>query len=64
MTEQPITTLAHQGGWDEALFVLVPMALVVLLMRMGAKRTPPDEDEDVAEGAGPDVPGDEGQQVT
>lgn len=30
--------LAHQGGWDEALFVLVPLALFAFLLRRAQKR--------------------------
>lgn len=38
--------LAHQGGWDEILFILGPIAVVVLLLRLAKRRvdrmTPPD----------------------
>ena len=37
------TTLAHMGGVPEALTVLVPLALVVIMLRMGAKKTPPED---------------------
>jgi hypothetical protein len=30
--------LAHQGGWDEMLFVLVPVAAVVWLLRLANRR--------------------------
>jgi hypothetical protein len=30
--------LAHQGGWDEMLLVLVPIAAVVLLLRVANRR--------------------------
>lgn len=30
--------LAHQGGWDEILFILGPMALVVVLLRLAKRR--------------------------
>ena len=30
--------LAHQGGWDEMLMVLVPIAAVVLLLRVASRR--------------------------
>lgn len=30
--------LAHQGGWDEALLVLVPLAVFALLLRRARKR--------------------------
>ena len=44
-----MTPLAHGGGIPEALTVLVPMVLVVVLLRMGAKRTPPEPDPPDAE---------------
>lgn len=31
--------LAHQGGWDEVLFVAVPCALFVWLLRLARKRS-------------------------
>lgn len=30
--------IAHQGGWDEILMVLVPIAAVVLLLRLANRR--------------------------
>ena len=30
--------LAHQGGWDEALFVLGPLGVIILLLRAAKKR--------------------------
>lgn len=30
--------LAHQGGWDEALLVLVPLAVFAVLLRRARKR--------------------------
>ena len=30
--------LAHQGGWDEMLMVLIPIAVVVLLLRVASRR--------------------------
>lgn len=47
-----MTPLAHMGGVPEALSVLVPLALVVVMLRVGAKRMPHDEDEDET----PDAP--------
>jgi hypothetical protein len=52
--------LAHQGGWDEMLMVLVPIAAIVLLLRMVrnrvATRQNPDpvvsDDADGVEGHG------------
>ena len=33
-----MSVLAHQGGWDEALFVLGPLIFIVLLLRMAKRR--------------------------
>jgi hypothetical protein len=33
-----MSLLAHQGGWDEALFVLGPLLFIVLLLRMAKSR--------------------------
>ncbi len=30
--------LAHQGGWDEALFVLAPLAIIGLLLLLANRR--------------------------
>jgi hypothetical protein len=30
--------LAHQGGWDEALFVVVPLALFAWILSMAKRR--------------------------
>lgn len=30
--------LAHQGGWDEALFVAVPMLVVAILLALAKRR--------------------------
>ena len=45
-------TFAHQGGWDEALFVLVPLVLFGLLLLRAQRRAereaetePPDRPE-------------------
>lgn len=32
------TLLAHQGGWDEALFVAVPMIVVAVLLKLAKRR--------------------------
>jgi hypothetical protein len=31
--------LAHQGGWDETLLVLVPIAVIVALLHVARRRT-------------------------
>jgi hypothetical protein len=30
--------LAHQGGWDEALFVIGPLVVIVVLLRIAKRR--------------------------
>ena len=32
------TILAHQGGWDEILWVLMPIAIMVWLLRVASQR--------------------------
>lgn len=34
----PVEVLAHQGGWDELLFVLVPIALFAGLLAIANRR--------------------------
>ena len=34
----PPAVLAHQGGWDEALVLLAPVALFVVLLRVAQSR--------------------------
>lgn len=41
--------LAHQGGWDEALFAIVPLAVVAGLIFMGARRARAVEEHDPSE---------------
>jgi hypothetical protein len=33
-----MSVLAHQGGWDEVLFVLGPLVFIVLLLRIAKRR--------------------------
>lgn len=43
------TVLAHQGGWDEILFVLAPLLLFAVLLLMARRRvaeTNPDGADD------------------
>jgi hypothetical protein len=37
---------AHGGGVPETLSVVIPLALVVVLLRYGARKAPPDPDND------------------
>ena len=41
--------LAHQGGWDELLFVLVPISLFAGLLALANKRAMRDQAERDAE---------------
>lgn len=34
----PIMTMAHQGGWDEALFVAVPIIVFAALLAVANRR--------------------------
>jgi hypothetical protein len=34
----PAQILAHQGGWDEALFVLAPLVIIGLLLLLANRR--------------------------
>ena len=44
MTHLPVV-LAHQGGWDEMLFVLVPLLVFLTLQKLN-RRKMREEDED------------------
>lgn len=35
---RPLAVLAHQGGWDELLFVLLPIALFAALLAIANRR--------------------------
>jgi hypothetical protein len=37
--------IAHQGGWDEILMFLIPIALAVFLVRWLERRAPARDDE-------------------
>lgn len=39
--------LAHQGGWDEALFVLVSIAIFGVLVVVANRRNPDDSNAEV-----------------
>ncbi len=58
----PTLVLAHGNGLDEAIAVLVPLALVIVLLRFGAKKAPPEDEDPAEEGAAsadPAPPGDQ-----
>ena len=45
--------IAHQGGWDEILLVLGPIAVIVGLLMMARKRVEAAEQKDPGKGAKP-----------
>jgi len=57
-----VAVLAHQGGWDEMLFVAIPIVLFVLLLRLANRRadqqasTPPEAAAPTAEPPGVPLP--------
>jgi predicted MFS family arabinose efflux permease len=55
------SVLAHQGGWDEILFVLAPLAILAALLLMARRRLPDLDDDESdrapAEAGGPEGPG-------
>lgn len=44
--------LAHQGGWDEALFVIGPLLFIVVLLRLAKNRATRAQAEHTAEATG------------
>lgn len=50
-----LALLAHQGGWDEMLFVLVPIAIFAWLLSLANKRANRDLQGDEPE-PGDDAP--------
>ena len=37
---------AHQGGWDEVIFVVVPLVLFAVLLRAAKRRAEREEHDD------------------
>ena len=37
--------VGHQGGWDEVLFVLVPLAVFYVLLRIAKRRAEIERDD-------------------
>ena len=46
--------LAHQGGWDEVLFVVVPIAIFAALLAVANKRASRIEEQRKRDPHGPD----------
>ena len=51
----PMHVLAHQGGWDELLFVLVPISLFAGLLALANKRAAREQAARDADDATPDA---------
>jgi uncharacterized membrane protein len=47
--------IAHQGGWDEILLVLGPIAVIIGLLMLARKRVDAAAKEPAAKGAEPPV---------
>lgn len=63
VTSALAVVLAHQGGWDEMLFVLVPISLFAGLLALANKRAvrdqaERDEQDEQDEPDAPDAPAD------
>jgi predicted secreted protein len=39
--------LAHQGGWDEALFVAVPIVVLLALLALAQRRAAAEQDAEL-----------------
>jgi len=48
--------LAHQGGWDEALLVIVPVGLFVGLFWLASRRAAQRDDDPTTAEHGPERP--------
>jgi hypothetical protein len=51
-----VTVLAHQGGWDEILMVLTPIAVFALLLKLANSRANRAQAERSASESGPSEP--------
>lgn len=49
----PVLVLAHQGGWDEALFVIVPMIVLVGLLALAQRRAAAEHEAEHGTGQTP-----------
>lgn len=61
--EVAVSVLAHQGGWDEILFVLAPLAILAALLLM-ARRRLDDLDHDEPDRAPVEAGGSDGPGTT
>jgi hypothetical protein len=51
--------LAHQGGWDEMLMVLVPILLIAGLLRLAKRRVEARQHDEAQRAVGPSGPVDQ-----
>ena len=45
--------VAHQGGWDELLFVVVPLVIFAALLAVARRRVDPESEPDDDAGSDP-----------
>ena len=55
------SVFAHQGGWDEILFVVVPIAIFAALLVVANRRASRIEEQRRDRGDGPSKPGKPGK---
>ena len=53
MLRSSALVLAHQGGWDEALFVVVPMIVLVGLLALAQRRAKAEHEAEHGAGQAP-----------
>ena len=51
----PISTLAHQGGWDEILIIIGPLAVIVWVVALVRHRMRRDAESDAGPATGADA---------
>ena len=56
------SVFAHQGGWDEILFVVVPIAIFAGLLAVANRRASRIEEQRRDRGDGPSKPGQPGSR--
>jgi hypothetical protein len=55
------SAFAHQGGWDEIIFVVVPIAIFAGLLVVANRRASRIEEQRRDRGDGPSTPGEPGK---
>ncbi|MBW3580784.1 MAG: hypothetical protein KY447_06440 [Actinobacteria bacterium] len=48
MEADTMLVVAHQGGWDEVIFVVVPLAILAVLLWLARRRAEDEADADRA----------------